>query len=393
MIRIAFPFIRKSLWAGGYNYLLNLFYVISLKKNKEFEPVLFYGTDVSKKELRDFFLIKNIKFVKSSLMNRSNFYFLLIESILFGSNKKINFLFKKNNIDVVFENANFFGKKIDLPVVAWIPDFQHRELPHVFSWISWWKREIGFRLQFASSRSIMLSSFDAKEKLSQYYKNSINLTNIVRFAVQLREIPSKSYIEIVKKKYSLPENYFFMPNQFWKHKNHELVLQSLLSLKKKNCNLVVVSSGNQVDPKNPDYFKNIYQKIKINKLESNFIMLGLIPYKHVLSLMISSKAVLNPSLYEGRSTSVEESLALKIPLILSNIKIHKEQAKGLAKFFNPKKHESLAKVLQEEWSKKNKKIFLYKNILNLNAKRVKIFANDFSKMINNTLTFYNNRNK
>ena len=81
MIRIAFPFIRKSLWAGGYNYLLNLFYVISLKKNKEFEPVLFYGTDVSKKELREFFLIKNIKFVKSSLMNRSNFYFLLTESI------------------------------------------------------------------------------------------------------------------------------------------------------------------------------------------------------------------------------------------------------------------------------------------------------------------------
>lgn len=122
-------------------------------------------------------------------------------------------------------------------------------------------------------------------------------------------------------------------------------------------------------------------------------MLGLIPYKHVLSLMISSKAVLNPSLYEGRSTTVEESLALKIPLILSNIKIHKEQAKGLAKFFNPQKHESLAKVLQEEWSKKNKKIFLYKNILDLNTKRVKIFSNDFSKMINNTLTFYNNRNK
>ena len=393
MIRIAFPFIRKSLWAGGYNYLLNLFYVISLKNNKEFEPILFYGTDVSKKELSDFFLIKNIKFVKSSLMNRSNFYFLLIKSILFGSNKKINFLFKKNNIDVIFENANFFGKKINLPVIAWIPDLQHRELPRLFSWISWWKREIGFRLQIASGRSIMLSSFDAKEKLSQYYKNLTNLTNVVRFAVQLREIPSKSYIKKIIKKYSLPKNYFFMPNQFWKHKNHELVLQSLLFLKKKGYNLVVVSSGNQVDPKNPHYLEHFYKKIKINKLENNFIMLGLIPYKHVLSLMISSKAVLNPSLYEGRSTTVEESLALKIPLILSNIKIHKEQAKGLAKFFNPQKHDSLAKVLQEEWSKKNKKIFLYKNILDLNTKRVKIFSNDFSKMINNTLTFHNNRNK
>lgn len=183
MIRIAFPFIKKSSWAGGYNYLLNLLYIISLKKSKEFQPVLFYGTEVTKKELRDFVLIKNIKFIKSSLMNKSNLFFSLTKSILFGSDKKMSLLFKKNNINVIFENSNFFGKKIGLPVITWIPDFQHRDLPGFFSWISWLKREIGFRLQFSSGRSIMISSFDAKKKLTYYYKNLFNSINVVRFAI------------------------------------------------------------------------------------------------------------------------------------------------------------------------------------------------------------------
>ena len=82
MLRIAIPFIRKSLWAGGYNYLLNLCYVISLHRSKEFQLIIFYGTDISKKELSDFFKIKNIKFVQSSLMNKSKIFTLITKIIL-----------------------------------------------------------------------------------------------------------------------------------------------------------------------------------------------------------------------------------------------------------------------------------------------------------------------
>ena len=388
MLRIAIPFIRKSLWAGGYNYLLNLCYVISLHRSKEFQLIIFYGTDISKKELSDFFKIKNIKFVQSSLMNKSKIFTLITKIILFKFKKKTKFLFKKNNIDIVFENANFFGNNIDIPVISWIPDFQHRALPHLFSWFSWWKREVGFRLQFACGRSIMLSSLDAKKALDHYYPNLTNPINIVRFAIQLKKIPSISFINSIKKKYFLPENYFYMPNQFWKHKNHDLVLQSLLSLKKKGHNVVVVSSGCQVDQKNPNYFNDFKKKLIRNKLDDIFIVLGLIPYKEVLSLMIGSKAVLNPSLYEGRSTTVEESLALKIPLILSDIKIHREQVKNKAQFFNSKKSNSLSKVLLKIWNKKNNKNILNKNLLNSNLKRIKIFHDDFASLVEKTLNFY-----
>jgi glycosyltransferase involved in cell wall biosynthesis len=389
MTRIAFFFIRKSVWAGGYNYLLNLFVVISLYRSKELQPVLFCGTDVPKNELNDFIKIKNVKVIRSSLMNRSKFYFSLIKSILFGSDKKIKLLFKKYKIEVIFENSNFFGKNIGIPAVAWIPDFQHRALPHLFSWVSWWKREIGFRFQFNSGRSIIVSSLDAKKAFNKYYPNLKNSVNLVRFASQLRNVFSFSFIESVKKKYSLPDNYLYMPNQFWKHKNHELVLKSLISLKKKGHNVVVVSSGKKEDENYPDYFREFYKKLLKSNLDDIFVILGLIPYQHVLSLMIGSKAVLNPSLYEGRSTTVEECLALKVPLILSDIKIHKEQVNNNAKFFSPRNSTSLEKVLLATWNKKKTKFNLKKNFSIMNFKRIKTFSDDFANSIQNTINFYN----
>jgi len=388
MIRIAFPFIRKSVWAGGHNYLLNLLFIISLYRSKELQPVLFCGRDVPKNELNNFVKIKNVIIIRSSLMNRSKFYFSLIKSILFGSDKKIKLLFKKYKIDVIFENAYFFGKDIDIPVVAWIPDLQHRALPSLFSRVSWWKREIGFSFQFTYGRSIILSSLDAKREFSKYYPKLKNSINLVRFAILPRNIPSVFFIKSVKKIYSLPDKYFYMPNQFWKHKNHELVLKSLISLKKKGYKVVIVSSGKLENQSYFNYFTEFYKKLRKNKLDDMFIVLGLIPYQHVLALMMGSIAVLNPSLYEGRSTTVEESLALKVPLILSDIKIHKEQANNKAKFFNPKNSTSLEKVLLVTWNKKKKELILKKNLLILNSKRIKIFSNDFATSIKNTINFY-----
>ena len=391
MIRIAFPFIRKSVWAGGYNYLLNLFLVISLHKSKKIQPVLFYGTDVTKNELIEFKKIKIIKFVQSPLMNKSRYFFSLTKCILFGSDNKIKSLFEKYKIDVVFENAYFFGKNLDIPVIVWIPDFQHRALPHLFSWISWWKREIGFRLQFSSGRSIMISSLDAKKLYNQYYPKKSNPINLVRFAIQLKKYSSISSLKLLKKKYSLPSKFFYMPNQFWKHKNHDLVLNSLISLRKKKHKIVVVSSGSYLSKNNANYFKNFYNKLLKNKLEDMFIILGLIPYKDVLSLIIASKAVLNPSLYEGRSTTVEESLALKAPLILSDIKIHKEQAQNKAEFFNYKNSNDLANSLLSIWNKKSKKIILNKKLLNSNSTRVKIFSEDFDTAVRTTINYFNQK--
>ena len=67
-------------------------------------------------------------------------------------------------------------------------------------------------------------------------------------------------------------------------------------------------------------------------LEKNFIFLGVIPYKDVLGLMRAAVAVINPSVMEGWSTTVEEAKSLGLPLILSDIPVHREQATTVRRF-------------------------------------------------------------
>lgn len=91
---------------------------------------------------------------------------------------------------------------------------------------------------------------------------------------------------------------------------------------------------------------------------------------------------------------MEESIALKVPLILSNIDIHKEQAGNKATFFQYNDYRSLARVLLRIWNKKRRKSLNTKKILKINSNRIKTFAQDFDNLIKNTIdTFYKTNSK
>ena len=86
--------------------------------------------------------------------------------------------------------------------------------------------------------------------------------------------------------------------------------------------------------------------------------IGIIPYDEVLALNAGSIAVINPSMFEGWSSSVEEAKTLGTQLILSKIDVHKEQAPH-AKFFDPDNASDLADALINTSS--NCKYSLYKD--------------------------------
>jgi glycosyltransferase involved in cell wall biosynthesis len=77
-----------------------------------------------------------------------------------------------------------------------------------------------------------------------------------------------------------------------------------------------------------------------------FHALGVVGYREVQSLMFHAHAVLNPSLFEGWSTTVEEAKALGKRLLLSDIPVHREQAEGIAHFFDKTSPSALASVLE-----------------------------------------------
>ena len=141
--------------------------------------------------------------------------------------------------------------------VAWIPDFQHRYLRHLFDFKAYWKREIGFRAQIFSGRNVMLSSEDARQDCEHFYPATRGRTHVVRFSVPFATALDAGAARAVADEYGLPELFFFLPNQFWKHKNHECVIQALALLKTKGREVVVAASGKQADPRDPEHFPRL----------------------------------------------------------------------------------------------------------------------------------------
>ena len=345
MIRVAFTLIGGKDWTGGYNYLLNLLNVLGQYQRDYLNSILFMGEALADEDVDPFAAIPGLERVRTPLLNASSRTPALVQAILLGRDFHLQRLFQAHRINVIFESAQFFGWRLGIPAIAWIPDFQHKELPHLFSRSAWWKREIGFRAQVMGGRTIMLSSEGARRTCELHYPSTRGRTRTVHFAVPPG--PNISYSEArgIADSYRLPEQFFFMPNQFWQHKNHGLVLDALAILRQRGRQIVIVASGMQTDPRNPHYFPAFRGRIERLGLQEMFRLLGMIPYSHLAPLMRASIAMLNPSLFEGWSTTVEEARATGTPMLLSDLDVHREQMGEEAIYFDRHSASSLADAL------------------------------------------------
>ena len=95
-------------------------------------------------------------------------------------------------------------------------------------------------------------------------------------------------------------------------------------------------------------------------------------------------ALINPSFFEGWSTTVEEAKSLGTKMILSNIELHKEQAKE-AMFFDPKKIDSFQDIILKFISNQGE-LSNYRD-LNQIQKYSEIRKIEYSEAIHNAFKF------
>lgn len=344
-MRVAFSLIESRVWTGGYQYLLNLFLVVTTYEHDRVTPVLFCGEDAEESDLQPFLEMPGVEVVRSLVFNRKTKMPRLIWSLVYGADLAALKVFRRYGIDVAFENAIFYGRNFPIPAIAWLPDFQHRHLRHQFSWFSYWKREVGFLAQVAAGRRIMLSSEDAAKDCMRFYPCSAGQVSTVRFAAPIPEVLIEQDPDAVRREYGLPEMFFYLPNQFWRHKNHSVVIDALGSLRQKGVNAVVAASGNPSDPRHPGYLEELKARISRAGVQDGFRLLGMVPRRHVISLMRTCAALINPSCFEGWSSTVEESRALGVRMLLSDIAVHREQMGADAHYFATDDAAALAQAM------------------------------------------------
>lgn len=339
-LRIAFTNIPRRLWAGGHNYQRNLFEVLDRYSPGTVTPVLFAGTKDDPEEIAALARIPAVELIQSPAFDRTGTG--LFGALALGRDGPAVAEFRARRIDVVFESARFFGWRLPFPAIAWFPDFQHRLLPHLFSRSAYWRRDLGFRVQIASGRHIMLSSASALGDLRRFFPGISNGVSVVRFATEPPVSLLATQPSDVIAHYGLPPRYFYLPNQFWRHKNHQIVVDALDLLKCRGRDVVVAASGSTQDFRESGLFERIMSEVKSRGLEMNFRHLGMVPLDHVYALLRASMALINPSECEGWSTTVEEAKSFGVPMILSDIDVHREQTEGSARYFGIRDSKSLA---------------------------------------------------
>jgi glycosyltransferase involved in cell wall biosynthesis len=251
------------------------------------------------------------------------------------------------NINLVFPGRHGAGKGI--AVLNWIPDFQHLHLPEMYSQTQILDLNKKYRQGIKRSTLVILSSKSVLEDFLRFSPEFVHKARVMNFVAH---IPPRLYLDdprVVVEQYHLPEKFVYLPNQFWKHKNHIAVFDALRILKGRNIKPFVVLTGNPVDSRNPLYFANLIQKISEWDLRDQLAFLGLVPQNHVYMLIRQSVCVLNPSLFEGWSTTVEEAKSVGKRVLLSDLPVHREQDPPASVYFNSNDPEQLANVFAECW--------------------------------------------
>lgn len=343
--KIALRYVYDENWIGGTYYIQNLVSAINqLPDHKKPQLVIFTQEEKDFNQLRS---ITNYPYLSHGSYSRR---LSIPERII---NKVSRKTFKSNfissfqrDLTVVFPAADEERFKKKQTFLYWIPDFQEHYLPDFFS-----REEIEHRKCYQKNivnkaRYILFSSQSAKEDFNNIYPKNKLQQFVIPFAVthSQQNIDSKNII----KKYQLPDEYFIVSNQFWKHKNHLVVLKAVALLKKKGTSIVVVFTGKESDYRNPLYFESLKKEVIELGIENNIIFLGFIPREDQLALMQESIAVIQPSLFEGWSTVVEDAKSLNIPILASDINVHHEQLKNYPVnfFFDPNIEEELSECIK-----------------------------------------------
>jgi len=359
MIKVGVILSIPKEYKGGINYYANLLYAIKKANKDDVKMFLFVAHDIPG-EYIDMFG-PNCEVVKTKLLQRKSipwFIDKIFEKVI-GFKVLTDKLLEKYKIQLI-SHSYYVPKSSKIKTINWIPDFQYLHYPKL-----WTEEQLADTVKLhtalvKNSTKILLSSYDAFKDYKSAYPDMDEKAEVVHFVSQPQKPlteenlkPSRGQLTAYVEE-GTP--FFYLPNQFWTHKNHMAAFQACRILKDKGySNFKLLTSGYMKDFRNGDtHIENLVSFVKENNLEDCVKFLGLIPYEDVFRLIINADALINPSFFEGWSSTVEEAKSVGTLTLLSNIPVHIEQDPFGAKFFDPNSAEQLAQLMEDVLSQKNK---------------------------------------
>ncbi len=324
-------------WIGGVYYKKNILY--SMLQSKKIKNNYDIVVCVTPKYSNIFEEFNNEIILKVFPENKYLFELGIIKEMLSSNNKYMYCM-----------NSSFFNKIWGGRSIYWIPDFQYKYYPDYFDKKQVAKREKNYTQMAKTSGKLVLSSQACKDDYDKFFPGSKNQITVISFVSYIeKEISnlSEEFCKSVLEKYNLiGHKYIYIPNQFWKHKNHIVVLEAIKRLSEKSFkHYKFVFTGELSDFRNPEYIDLVKEKMSDSDIAEYIINLGFIPRADQIAVMKEASFLIQPSLFEGWGTVLEDAKVLDKTVLLSEIPVHREQKSEKCYLFNPSDSDDLAELI------------------------------------------------
>lgn len=229
-------------------------------------------------------------------------------------------------------------------------DFQHRHLSHLFPEQEIRDRDRSFARILKYSEKVVVSSQTSRKDLNTFFPGFDSLARVLPFSTFPRQEWIAGDPHVVLERYRLPLRFFHVSNQFWIHKNHLTIFRALKLLADRGVEPMLVCTGSLVDYRTASYLDELLGYLHQNGLYARVKLMGLMPRLDQLQVMRCALAVIQPSLFEGWSTVLEDARAFGKPTISSSLPVHHEQDLPRAHYFAPEDAAALAGLMAEAWN-------------------------------------------
>lgn len=345
MIRAGFLFPHHAgAWLGGVSYLRNLLGALAASPECGVQPVLLTQTarPAGFEEVE----------VTRSLALRVR-HQLLARGVLGRLGwDPLDRILAHHRLDVL-SHSGVLAAGARTPALAWIPDLQHRVLPDFFSEAERTARDAAIAGDLRRAARVIVSSEAARRDLERFFPGSGEKLRVLRFVDRTLATTEPAPRAALEARYRFSGRYFLLPNQAWAHKNHLLVLEALALLRRAGRHPLVLSTGAREDHRSPGHFDLLMRRRAELGVEDEYRVLGVVPTADLAGMLRGAVGLINPSFFEGWSTSVEEARSMGKRVLLSDIPVHREQAPERATYFDPRRADQLAGAIWDAWSRED----------------------------------------
>jgi len=197
------------------------------------------------------------------------------------------------------------------------------------------------RLALSAATRVIAISAATRDDLLDYYKLPPERVQVIRLGVSAHFTPaSRSEIECVLQKYSLPVRFVLYVGINKPHKNLSALVQAWSALRAKGADPPLLAICGPWDSR----FQQVPTLIERLTLGSLVRLLGPVARGDLPALYSAARLFVFPSLYEGFGLPVLESMACGTPVACSDIPALREVADQAAAYFDPQQIDSIAEA-------------------------------------------------